>query len=104
MREALREVKERLRETYGDRLRRAILYGSQARGDADEESDVDVLVVLDGPIENSYQEIKRAGAFWGELLTRYDLSFSPKPYTEAEYQDRNRRFVQTVRKEYEHKG
>ena len=29
---------------------RIILFGSRARGDADEDSDMDVLVVLDGPV------------------------------------------------------
>ena len=99
VREALAEAKRRLRETYGERLRRLILYGSRARGDASEESDVDLLVVLDGPIENSYQEIKRAGAFWGEFLTRYGLSFSVQPYTEAEYQDLRRPFIRNVRED-----
>jgi predicted nucleotidyltransferase len=93
---ALAEAKQRLQDTYGDRLRRVILYGSRARGDATPESDVDLLVVLEGPIENSYQEIKRAGAFWGEFLTRYGLSFSVKPYTEETYQDMRRPFMRNV--------
>lgn len=32
---------------YGDRLREFVVYGSRARGDAHEESDIDVLVVID---------------------------------------------------------
>ncbi len=32
---------------YGDRLQRVVLFGSKARGDADTESDLDVLIVLD---------------------------------------------------------
>jgi predicted nucleotidyltransferase len=86
VRRALAEAKERLRATYGDRLRRVVLYGSYARGDATADSDVDLLVVLDRLAENSYQETKRAGAFWGEFLTRYGLSFSVHPYTESTYQ------------------
>ncbi len=102
---ALAEARQRLEALYGDRLRRVILYGSQARGEARPKghpsggSDVDLLVVLDGPIENRYQEIKCAGAFWGEFLTRYGLSFSVKPYTEAEYQDLRRPFMQNVHEE-----
>jgi len=37
----------RLRGVFGDRLREVRLFGSYARGDADEDSDVDVLVVVD---------------------------------------------------------
>jgi uncharacterized protein len=32
---------------FGTRLRELVLFGSQARGDATEESDVDLLVVID---------------------------------------------------------
>ncbi len=38
--------------------RRVILFGSQARGDANEESDFDLIVVEDQP-ENRYQEMVR---------------------------------------------
>lgn len=43
-----RDAKERLSEAFGDRLRGVLLYGSEARGEAREDSDVDVLVLLDG--------------------------------------------------------
>lgn len=36
-----------LRELYGDRLVAVLVFGSRARGDATEESDLDLLVVLD---------------------------------------------------------
>jgi uncharacterized protein len=35
-----------LDEIYGDRLERVVLFGSRARGDADDESDYDVAVFL----------------------------------------------------------
>ena len=50
LRDTLRWVTETLREIYGPRLKRLILFGSQARGEATPDSDVDVLVVLDGKI------------------------------------------------------
>lgn len=99
VKKALREARERLANIYADRLQHVILYGSRARGDAREDSDVDVLVVLRGPIKNRYHEIKRAGAFWGEFLTRYGLSFSVKPYAEAEYQDLARPFIRNIHEE-----
>ncbi|NJE09766.1 nucleotidyltransferase domain-containing protein [Thermococcus sp. MAR1] len=42
----LREVKEKLEEILGDDLVEVILFGSYARGEAREDSDVDVLVVV----------------------------------------------------------
>ena len=35
------------RETFGDKLEAVILYGSYARGDYDEGSDIDVMVLVD---------------------------------------------------------
>lgn len=42
----LNEVKNASQQLYGDKLNRIILYGSYARGDNTEESDIDIMVVL----------------------------------------------------------
>ena len=41
------EVSQRVQALLGDRLRDVILYGSYARGDYDEESDIDIMVLAD---------------------------------------------------------
>jgi len=46
--ELLRRVKSALEEAFPKRLRGVILYGSEARGEADPDSDIDLLVLLDG--------------------------------------------------------
>jgi len=55
---ALGTLKEGLKEIYGTRLKKLILYGSQARGGAGPDSDIDVAVILDGPI-HVWHEIAR---------------------------------------------
>ena len=51
--ELLKRVKSILQETYGARLRGVILYGSEARGTADPDSDIDLLVLLEGTVDDS---------------------------------------------------
>jgi len=49
--ELLKRIKAILAETYGDRLRGVVLYGSEARGEADPDSDIDLLVLLEGAVD-----------------------------------------------------
>lgn len=56
---------------YGSRLNRMILFGSQARADAQPGSDIDVMVVLDGPV-NPYKEIDRTSEIVANLSLEYD--------------------------------
>jgi len=51
VKDILGELRTELRSLYGERLERILLFGSQARGDADLESDIDVLVVLKGDVQ-----------------------------------------------------
>lgn len=50
----LLSVAHTARETLGDKLREVILYGSYARGDYDEESDIDIMVLADIPAEECW--------------------------------------------------
>jgi predicted nucleotidyltransferase len=57
-----------LRRLYGGRLRNVLLFGSWARGDAHPESDIDLLVVLDG-IESVWDELRRMD----DILDRHSV-------------------------------
>lgn len=43
----LKRVEIAAKQLYGERLNRIILYGSYARGDSTEESDIDIMIILD---------------------------------------------------------
>lgn len=67
----LADLCRRLEGLYGPRLVRLVLFGSQARGDAEPESDIDVLVVLEG-LNDPIAEIHRTSHIVAGLSLHYD--------------------------------
>ena len=55
----LDELKERLSAAYGERLHAVVLFGSEVRGDARPDSDIDVLVVLETLAGDYGEELER---------------------------------------------
>jgi predicted nucleotidyltransferase len=68
----LQKFRRGLEEVYGSRLARVVLFGSQARGDALPDSDIDVLVVLYGEV-NPLREAGRISRFRGDLCLRHNV-------------------------------
>ncbi len=62
----LAELRHSFEALYGERLVRLMLFGSQARGDAEPGSDIDVMVVLKEPVRPS-EEIRRTGEIVADL-------------------------------------
>jgi uncharacterized protein len=72
---ALSGLEGKLRALYGQRLVHLVLFGSQARDDADEGSDIDVLVVLSAPVD-AWEEIERTGRIVADLSLLYAVVIS----------------------------
>lgn len=73
------EFKAELQKLYGDNLSELILFGSHARGDCHEESDIDFAVVLKEIEKTPSHEISRISPLSAELLLKHGqyVSFLP---------------------------
>ncbi len=80
----LAEIKKRLKEIYGNKLKDVILYGSFARGDFVEGSDIERETYFD--------------AIW-ELGLKYDTVISIVPIKEEEYKTRKMPLILNVKRE-----
>ena len=69
------EFGTRLKQLYGIRLEQVILFGSQARGDAIEGSDIDVMIILSGEV-NIGEEIARTSKICSDLSLAHDVALS----------------------------
>ena len=50
-------------EIFGDKLNKVILYGSYARGDSDNESDIDIMILVNLSKEETVEQVKNAEIF-----------------------------------------
>ena len=98
VRSILGELNRRLASLYGQRLRGVYLFGSYARDEANEESDVDVLIVLDR-VGNYSREIDTTSELTSELSLEYDVSLSRVFVTEEQWRNGQTNFFQNLREE-----
>lgn len=94
----LDELKKRLSDLYGERLVELVLFGSQARGDAEDGSDIDVLVVLKGEVD-ACAEIKRTIDIVAGMSLENDTVVSCVFMNDDYYRRRNGPFLRNVRRE-----
>jgi predicted nucleotidyltransferase len=76
------------RNVFNEKLCDVRLFGSYARGDQNEESDIDVMVILDvsiAEVGRFRQDICRIAA---KLELKYNVTISPVLYGKEEYDSR----------------
>jgi len=64
------------KEVLGDKLEKVILFGSYARGDYDEESDIDIMIIADIALEEANETRRKIHAQTGDLDMEYDVIVS----------------------------
>lgn len=74
---------QKIRSLYGDRIQQVILFGSRVRGEGNEESDIDVAVIItteDPLLRRQLYDIAT------ELWLESEIRISPLIFSAEEYQ------------------
>jgi predicted nucleotidyltransferase len=98
IRNILDELKSGLELIYQKQLRGVYLFGSYARGEADRESDLDILVVLDR-FDRYAHEVNRTGTLAADLSLKYEVTVSLVFLREHEWLKGDTPFLSNVREE-----
>jgi len=96
--EVLQHTRDALRQLYGPRLKHVILFGSHARGDARPDSDIDVLIVLEGPVD-ILEEARRTSGLALRTAAERDAALSLVHLSDEEFADLRRPLVRAIRNE-----
>jgi len=98
LQEILIALREELQETMGSQLEAIYLYGSQARGEARPDSDIDILIVVRG--EHDYLELlERVAPVVCGLSLEHDVVISPAFISKERYDQEQIPFILNVRRE-----
>lgn len=94
----LNEMKTGLTELYGQRLQAVILFGSYARGDYNQNSDFDVMIVLDN-YKRYWDELVNSAELTSELSLKYNVTISRTIMKEEQWEKGDLPVLANVRAE-----
>jgi uncharacterized protein len=94
----LEQLHKQLQDIYGERLCQVILYGSQARATAQPDSDVDVLIVLQDPV-NFAVEVERTSYLITALCLEHNVLITCTFIGEQRFGQQQGGFLRNVHRE-----
>ena len=94
----INELKQELQRMYGDRLVKLILFGSHARGEANPDSDIDLLAVLKSPV-SQVQEISYMSELCVKILLDYNELVSIIPMSEDRFNAKTVSLLRNIQRE-----
>jgi predicted nucleotidyltransferase len=92
------KVRSELEKLYDKRLHGVFLFGSAAQDRLDEDSDIDIAIILD-EIPDRFAEHERAGQIGSDVSLEYDTLVSFLFISEADYQKGRFAVHRTVKEE-----
>ena len=75
MKKMLIEVAESLLHVYGNKLRTVVLYGSVARGTQADDSDIDIMILIDGNDDKLSDVSTEFSLKYLKVLSIMDISY-----------------------------
>lgn len=94
----LAELKKGLTELYGGRLKAVYLFGSYARGDYNNNSDLDVMIVLDN-YTSYWDELVYSAELASNLSLEYNVTISRMIMTEDQWNKGDLPILRNIRVE-----
>lgn len=98
LREILNRLKKEFSRILGEKFDSILLFGSQARGDAEINSDIDILVIMNGDF-NYGDLIKRTSNIISTLSLEYDVVISRIFVSKDRFLYNHNPFLSNVRQE-----
>ena len=92
------QVKEHLSKVYGRRIKKTIMYGSYARGEASSNSDIDILVLADDSL-NPFEVRESLSDLLFDILLEEGELLSVMVVPERFFEDYKSPFILNVKKE-----
>ncbi len=95
---ALTDLRTHLQMIYGRRLSRVVLYGSNARGSAETDSDIDLLVVLEGDV-SPCEEIARTADDVAKISLKHNVVLACVFVSQEQFEREQSPLLLNVRRE-----
>lgn len=92
-------LKAALAAAFGDRFRGVILFGSEARGEATVDSDVDLMILLVGPVSLFPDIVTAVQAIYPLQLELVEHPIHMTPVAHDDFEKGDHRFYRNVQRE-----
>ncbi len=94
----IKELKSGLEKKYGSQLKSILLFGSYARGEETEDSDINIAVILED-FDHACTEIERTGDLISSLSLEFDTLISLVPIKEKDWFERKTALISNIKRD-----